>query len=106
MALQVLHSIGIWEYFKKKLKKQYSPTDIEVACGLLHRLKQMGSIRDLKNISLFFVRDQCMIDKNSLFYSMDGLKDYTCVALDRQGALDLEVAITEAESIIDCSSQL
>ncbi|KAG6470164.1 hypothetical protein ZIOFF_071221 [Zingiber officinale] len=67
---------GIWEYFKKKLKKQCNPIDIEEACGPLHQLKQMGSIRDhAKDISLFLLEIDDMIDKDSLFYFMDGLKE-------------------------------
>ncbi|KAG6468464.1 hypothetical protein ZIOFF_073151 [Zingiber officinale] len=71
-----LNSIGIWEYFKKKLKKQCNPIDIEEACDPLHQLKQMGSIRDhVKDISLFLLEIDDMIDKDSLFYFMDGLKE-------------------------------
>lgn len=74
--LKSVHSIGIWEYFKKKLKKQCNPIDIEEACDHLHRMKKMGSVRDhVKDISLFVLEIDGMIDKDSLFYFMDGLTD-------------------------------
>ncbi|KAK3212388.1 hypothetical protein Dsin_017094 [Dipteronia sinensis] len=40
-----------------------------------------------------------MSEKNSLFYFMDGLKDWARVELERRNVQDLNAAIAEAEAL-------
>ncbi|KAK0570999.1 hypothetical protein LWI29_009608 [Acer saccharum] len=78
-----INSIHTWEDFKKELKRQFCPTNAEKeARGRLRRLKQMGSIRDyIKEFTTLSLEIEDMSEKDSLFYFMDGLKDWARVEL-------------------------
>ncbi|TXG67082.1 hypothetical protein EZV62_008357 [Acer yangbiense] len=103
-----INPIHTWEEFKKELKRQFYPTNVEKeARGLLRRLKQTGSIRDyVKEFTTLALEIEDMSEKDSLFYFMDGLKDWAKVELERRNVQDLNAVIVEAESLIDYSTQL
>ncbi|TXG73104.1 hypothetical protein EZV62_001683 [Acer yangbiense] len=102
-----INPIHTWEDFKKELKRQFCPTNAEKeARGRLHRLKQMGSMRDyIKEFTTLSLEIEDMSEKDSLFYFMDGLKDWARVELERRNVQDLDTAIAEAESLTDYSTQ-
>ncbi|KAK0594587.1 hypothetical protein LWI29_037966 [Acer saccharum] len=102
-----INPIHTWEDFKKELKRQFCPTNAEKeARGHLRRLKQKGSIRDyIKEFTTLSLEIEDMSEKDSLFYFMDGLKDWARVELERRNVQDLDTAIAEAESLTDYSTQ-
>ncbi|TXG69042.1 hypothetical protein EZV62_003977 [Acer yangbiense] len=102
-----INPIHTWEDFKKELKRQLCPTNAEKeARGRLRRLKQTGSIRDyVKEFTTLSLEIEDMSEKDSLFYFMDGLKDWARVELERRNVQDLNAAIAEAESLTDYSTQ-
>ena len=102
-----INPIRTWEEFKKELKRQFCPTNAEKeARGRLRRLKQTGSIRDyVKEFTTLSLEIEDMSEKDSLFYFMDGLKDWARVELERRNVQDLNAAIAEAEALNDCSTQ-
>ncbi|KAK0606869.1 hypothetical protein LWI29_005470 [Acer saccharum] len=102
-----INPIQTWEDFKKELKRQFCPTNAEKeARGRLRRLKQTGSIRDyIKEFTTLSLEIEDMSEKDSLFYFMDGLKDWARVELERRNVQDLDTAIAEAESLTDYSTQ-
>lgn len=102
-----INPIRTWEEFKKELKRQFCPTNAEKeARGRLRRLKQTGSIRDyVKEFTTLSLEIEDMSEKDSLFYFMDGLKDWARVELERRNVQDLNAAIAEAEALNDYSTQ-
>lgn len=96
-------SIRTWHDFKRELKKQFSPSNADKeARGRLRRLKQQGHIRDyIREFTTLILEIDDMSDKDSLFYFMDGLKDWAKVELERRGVRTLDAAIAAAESLTD-----
>ncbi|TXG63962.1 hypothetical protein EZV62_010956 [Acer yangbiense] len=95
-----VHPIRLWDDFKRKLKKQFSPTNAEKEAR--GRLKQSRSIRDyVKEFTTLTLEIEDMSDKDSLFLFMNGLKDWARVELERRNVQDLDAAITTVKSLAD-----
>ena len=90
-------TINTWEDFKKEIKKQFYPEDVEyMARKKIKHLKHTGSIRDyVKEFSSLMLEAPGMDEKDLLFNFMDNLQSWAEQELRRRGFQDLSTAMEQ-----------
>lgn len=98
-----LCSIATWDEFKRDLKRQFYPENVEeLAMKKLRGLRQTGTIRDyISQYSSLMLEIPDMEEKTRLIFFMDGLQRWAEQELRRRGVKTLAEAIAVAESLIE-----
>ena len=110
MVVQKIHgdrkwtcTIDTWADFKREIKKQFYPEDVEYMAGkMIKHLKHTGSICDyVKEFSSLMLEAPDMNEKELLLNFMDNLQSWGEQELRRRGVQDLATTMPVAESLMD-----
>ncbi|CAL5330901.1 unnamed protein product [Camellia sinensis] len=98
-----LCTIETWEQLKHELKLQFFLENVEYnAQRALRDLKHTGTIRDyVKEFYRLMLDIKDMLEKDKLFFFLEGLKPWARVELQRQRVQDLAHAQATAEYLTD-----
>ncbi|WCJ29454.1 Transposon Tf2-6 polyprotein [Euphorbia peplus] len=101
----VSNTVHTWEEFKKELRNQFSPENIEFTARCrLGELEQTGSLRDYVRSYQAITLELPEMGEAEKFYSfMRGLKPWARNELTRRGVKDHSAAMAAAESLEDFS---
>jgi len=98
-------TIDTWGDFKKELRAQFFPENVEfIARRKLRELKHTGTIREyVKQFSTVMLDIRDMSEKDKVFCFVEGLKPWARTKLYEQKVQDLASALATAERLLDYS---
>ncbi|KAE8676710.1 hypothetical protein F3Y22_tig00111582pilonHSYRG00743 [Hibiscus syriacus] len=94
-------SIMIWDALKKELKTSFLPENVYYnAHKKLRELSHTGTTREyVREFSTLMLDIKDMLERDKLFYFLEGLKSWARFKLQRQKVQDLTVAIAATECL-------
>ncbi|XP_068649054.1 uncharacterized protein [Aristolochia californica] len=101
-------TIATWEDFRKEIKSQFFPENVEyLARKDLKRQKHTRFIREYVNqFTALLLNIFDMVEKDKLFFFMDGLQPWAEQELQRRGVQDLATALSIAEKLVEFTKKV